>query len=260
VIEYNGMVSVGTPLDEKNNFRMNPDDVSNRITKKTKLLVVNTPQNPTGAVMTKKEVFEMARIAELNNIYLLSDEVYSSITYDKIHHSPTILDQCKERSILLGSLSKIFSMSGWRLGYAVGPKKLIEKMGLLLQTILSCLPAFVQLGGVAALSGDQTFLAERFKELKHRRDLLVNGLNDIPGMSCVLPEGSFYAFPNICGSGMTSDEYSRKLLQDSGVCVLSGNCFGKFGEGYVRLSYGSTTIEMIEKSLHKINNFHEYHR
>ena len=151
-------------------------------------------------------------------------------------------------------------MSGWRLGYAVGPKKLIEKMGLLLQTILSCLPAFVQLGGVAALSGDQTFLSERFKELKLRRDLLVNGLNNIHGMSCVLPEGSYYAFPNIRGVGMTSDEYSKKLLQDSGVCVLSGNCFGKFGEGYVRLSYGSTSIEMIEKSLHKINNFHENHR
>lgn len=256
VITYNGMVSVGVCLDEKNDFRMNPGDVRRKITDKTRLLIINTPQNPTGSVMTREEVLEMANIAELNDIYLLSDEVYSAITYGKMHYSPIIIDQCKERSILLGGLSKIYSMSGWRIGYAVGPEKLIEKMGLLLQTIFSCTPAFIQLGGKAALLGDQTFLDKRFEELKTRRDVLIKGLNSLPGISCVVPEGSFYAFPNIRGTGMTSDEYSSRLLRDGGVCVLPGNCFGEFGEGFVRLSYASTPLEIIEEALEKMRKFH----
>lgn len=256
VIAYNKMISVGVGLNEKNDFRMNPDDVSRKISEKTRLLIINTPQNPTGSVMTKEEVLEIAKIAELNDIFLLSDEVYSAITYGKTHYSPTIRDQCRERSILLGGLSKIYSMSGWRIGYAVGPEKLIEKMGLLLQTIISCMPAFVQLGGKAALSGDQTYLDERFETLKHRRNALIKGLNNLPGMNCIMPEGSFYAFPNIDGTGMTSEEYSLKLLHDSGVCVLPGNCFGNFGEGFVRLSYASTSLTVIKSALEKMRKFH----
>ena len=252
VIEYNGMVSVGAPLEEKNNFRMNPDDVSERITKKTKLLVVNTPQNPTGAVMTRKEVFEMARIAELNNLYLLSDEVYSAITYDKTHHSPTKLDQCKERSILLGSLSKNFSMSGWRLGYAVGPKKLIEKMGLLLETTSSCVSPFIQRGGIEALLGKQNKIYEMVDEYRKRRDVMIKGLNSLPGISCFKPKGAFYAFPNIIETGYSSQQFTELVLEKAGVAVTPGPIFGNYGEGFVRLCYVNSIVN-IEKAIKNIS-------
>lgn len=257
VLNYNGMIPVGAPLKEENDFRMNPDDVRRRVTNKTRLIIINTPQNPTGSVMTKEEILEMAKIAEERGIYLLSDEVYSRITYGKTHYSPSIVDQCKERTILLNSLSKVYAMSGWRLGYAVGPENLIRKMGLLLQTIISCMPAFTQLGARAALLGDQKLVAERNEVLRERRDVLVKGLNSLPGISCVVPQGSLYAFPNIRNSGMTSDEYSEKLLQEVGVCILSGNCFGEFGEGYVRLCYASTPVEMIKEALGGMKKFHK---
>lgn len=257
VLNYNGMIPVEAPLKEENDFRMNPDDVRRRVTNKTRLFIINTPQNPTGSVMTKEEILEMAKIAEERGIYLLSDEVYSRITYGKTHYSPSIVDQCKERTILLNSLSKVYAMSGWRLGYAIGPENLIRKMGLLLQTIISCMPAFTQLGARAALLGDQKLVAERNEVLRERRDVLVKGLNSLPGISCLVPQGSLYAFPNIRNSGMTSDEYSKKLLQEVGVCILPGNCFGEFGEGYVRLCYASTPVKMIKEALGEMKKFHK---
>lgn len=257
VVNYNGMIPVPIQLKEENNFRMNPDDVAKKITDKTRLIIINTPQNPTGSVMTKEEIAEMADIAERRDVYLLSDEVYSKITFGKNHYSASIADQCKEITIILGSLSKIYSMSGWRLGYAVGPEKVIQKMGLLLETIISCLPAFVQLGGRAALLGDQSFLTKRIEILKERRDLLVKGLNNLPGMSCILPEGAFYTFPNIKNTGLNSDEYSERLLQETGVCLLPGTCFGEFGKDYIRLCYASTDLETIEETLNKMKEFHK---
>lgn len=257
VINYNGMVPVPVQLKEENKFRMNPEDVRRKITDKTRLIIINTPQNPTGSVMSEKEVLEIAKIAEENDIYLLSDEVYFKITYNKIHYSPSILDRCKLRTIILGSLSKIYSMSGWRLGYVIGPEKLIEKMGLLLETIISCLPAFTQLGGRAVLLGDQEFLVERNEELQKRRDILVEGLNSLSGVLSVVPEGSIYAFPNIKNTGLTSNEYSEKLLEEAGVCIVPGNCFGKFGEGYLRLCYASTPVETIKEALDKMKKFHQ---
>ncbi len=257
VINYNGMVPMGVPLKEENAFRMNPDDAHRRITDSTRLIIINTPQNPTGSVMTKEEVLEMARIAADHDLYLLSDEVYSKITYGKHHYSPSSVDRCQSHTIILGSLSKIYSMSGWRLGYAVGPEKLIQKMGLLLQTILSCLPVFTQVGGKAALLGDQKLVAERNKILKDRRDLLVKGLNRLPGVSCLVPDGSFYAFPNIKNTGMTSDDYSEEVLRNAGVCALSGNCFGRYGEGYVRFCYASTPVDVIEEALGKLSKYHK---
>lgn len=257
VINYNGMIPVPVQLREENSFRMSPEDVRQKITNKTKLIIINTPQNPTGSIMTREEVLEMAEVAKKYDIYLLSDEVYSKITYGEIYYSPSIVDQCRERTIILGSLSKIYAMSGWRLGYAIGPEKLIQKMGLLLETIISCLPAFTQLGGRAALRGGQKFLTERNKKLQERRDFLIKGLNNLSGVSAIMPDGSFYAFPNIKKTGLSSDEYSKKLLEEIGVCVVPGNCFGKFGEGYSRFCYASTSIEMIEEALAKMKNFHE---
>ncbi len=255
-IKYNGMIPVGVQLKEKNNFRMNPDDIKERITNNTKLIIMNTPNNPTGSVMTKNEVLEIAEIAEENDIYLLSDEVYSRVIYDKIHYSPSILDKCKERCIILNSLSKTYAMSGWRLGYAIGPEKLIEKMGLLLQTIISCQPIFTQLGGSSVLKDDKGFFDNYIKELKIRRDILINGINEIPGVFCVIPEGSIYIFMNIKDTGMSSDMYAESLLLNSGVCILPGTCFGEYGEGYVRLCYASTSIKEIKESISKIRKFH----
>lgn len=236
---------------------MDPEDVRRKITAKTKLIIINSPQNPTGSVMSKDQILEIARIAEENDTYLLSDEVYARIVYDGLSYSPAVADKCRERTIILNSLSKVYSMSGWRLGYAVGPENLITKLGLLLQTILSCLPPFTQWGGVATLKGDHHFLDERIKTLRARRDRLVKGLNELTGVSCVVPGGSFYAFPNIRGTGMSSDEYTSQLLEETGVCSLSGNCFGRFGEGYVRLCYASTPIEVLEEALTKMKKFHD---
>lgn len=252
VINYNGMIPVGVQLKEENDFRMDPEDIRRKITDRTRLIIINSPHNPTGSVMTGEEMLQIAEIAEEHDIYLLSDEVYSKVIYGNTHYSPSVIDRCKERTVILNSLSKVYSMSGWRLGYAIGPEKLIEKMGLLLQTILSCLPAFTQLGGRAVLMGDQKFLDERLDILRRRRDLLTKGLSSLFGVSCVVPEGSFYVFPNIKETGMTSVEYSEKMLQEVGVCVVPGNCFGESGEGYVRLCYASTPVEIIEEALDRM--------
>jgi len=256
VIAYNGMKAVGIQLKEENSFRMDPEDIRKNITNKTRLIIINSPQNPTGAVMRKDEIAQIAKIAQEHDIYLLTDEVYSKIIYSGQHYSPAIYDRCRDRTIILNSLSKAYSMSGWRLGYALGPQKLIEKMGLLLQTILSCLPGFTQVGGIATLSGDQSFLPGRMEILKQRRDVLIKGLNALPDLTCLVPEGAFYVFANIKKTGMTSDEYSRNLLAESGVCVLPGNCFGKFGEGYVRLCYASSSVKLIQEALDKMKLFH----
>ncbi|MCU0666060.1 MAG: pyridoxal phosphate-dependent aminotransferase [Candidatus Omnitrophica bacterium] len=256
VIVYNGMKPVGIQLKEENLFQMDPAAVRKNITDKTRLIIINSPQNPTGSVMSQDEILAIAKIAAEEDIYLLTDEVYSRLIYNAQHYSPSVVDCCRERTVILNSLSKVYSMSGWRLGYAVGPEKLIGKMGLLLQTIISCLPGFTQSAGITALSIDRGFVEQRVKVLKQRRDLLISGLNSLPGVSCLSPEGAFYAFANIKNTGMTSEEYSDKLLACAGVCVLPGNCFGRFGEGFIRLCYASLSFSAIEEALDKMKRFH----
>lgn len=251
VISYTGMKPVAVPLEERNGFRMNPEDVRRSITKRTKLIIINSPQNPTGAVMNEEEISQIAQIAEENRVFLLSDEIYSRIIYDKAHYSPSGRDQCKETTIVLNGFSKAYSMTGWRLGYAIGPERVIEKMGLLLQTILSCLPPFIQYGGISALTGDQEIVSERVKELRICRDLIVRGLNNVPGFSCLTPDGAFYAFANITKTGLTSAEVAQVLLEKAGVAVLPGDCFGKYGEGYIRACY-ATPVEAIEEAIGRI--------
>lgn len=249
VMNYAGMKPVGIPLKEENEFRMDPEDIRKAITDKTRLIIINSPNNPTGSMMTKEEVIEVFKIAQEHDIYLLSDEVYSGIVYDRMHCSPSIYDQCKERTIILNSFSKNYSMSGWRLGYAIGPELVIEKMGLLLQTIISCLPPFIQRGGIAMLASDQEIVRQRNKELQHRRDVLVKGLNEIPGINCIVPSGAFYAFPNVKGTGLSGKQLSDLLLDKAQVAVLDGECFGYYGQGYVRLCYASTSIDMIQEAI-----------
>jgi aspartate/methionine/tyrosine aminotransferase len=252
VINYAGMKPVPIPLREVNSFRMNPEDIRKSITDNTRLIIINSPNNPTGSMMTKEEVSEVAKIAKEHDIYLLSDEVYSGVIYEKPHYSPSIYDQCKERTIILNSFSKIYSMSGWRLGYAIGPVDLIKKMGLLLETIVSCLPPFIQRGGIAALVSCQELVKQRNEELRRRRDILIQGLNSISGVSCLVPDGAFYAFANIKNTGLTGNHLMNLLLDKSCVAVLDGEYFGNHGKGYIRLCYASTPIEMIVEATEKI--------
>lgn len=252
VINYIGMKPVPIPLKEENGFRMNPDDIRKSITNNTRLIIINSPNNPTGSMMTKEEVKEVAQIAKEKDIFLLSDEVYSGVIYEKDHFSPSIYDQCRERTITLNSFSKIYSMSGWRLGYAVGPQSLIAKMGLLLETIISCVPPFIQRAGITALLSCQELIKQRNEELRQRRDILIEGLNSIAGISCLLPDGAFYAFANIAKTGLTARHLMDVLLEKAGVAVLDGEYFGHYGKGYLRLCYASTSIETIRLAIEKI--------
>jgi len=252
-IKYCGALPVSVPLYESNNFRMNPEDLRKRITSKTRLIILNSPSNPTGALMTQAEIDEIASIAEEHDVYLLSDEIYARMIFDDFNHfhTPAKLDKCKERTIIINGFSKAFAMTGWRLGVAIGPKEVIEKMGLMIQTIVSCVPPFIQLAGIEAIKGDQTPILKMMAEYKNRRDILIEGLNNIPGIRCTKPEGAIYAFPNISNTGMSSEEFADFILEKAGVALLPGTNFGKHGQGFVRLCYVNSK-ENIELAIGKI--------
>lgn len=251
VAAFLGAQQVMVPLLEENEFRMNPDDIRDRITKKTKLIVVNSPQNPTGSVMTKSEMEEIAELAEQHDIYLVSDEIYSKMTYDTHHYSPTVRDAAKERTVLLDGFSKYYAMTGWRLGYMVVPHAMAERLQDFLVSAVSCTAAFTQWAGIEALTGDQSFIPEMMARFKEKRDRIVEGLNSVPGFRCQVPKGAFYAFPNIKGTGMTSQECADHLLNEAGVASLPGTAFGPYGEGYLRFSY-ATTLKNIDIAIERI--------
>ncbi len=245
-------VIVKVPLLEKNQFRMNLKDVEKAITKKTRLIIINSPNNPTGSVMTRQELDETYKIAERNNIYLACDEVYSRMMYGKTQfYSPTLNDECTHTTILIDGFSKAFAMAGWRLGITTGPREIIEKMGLLAQTLFSCVPPFVQKAGIAAINGDQSEIKKMTQTYKERRDVLVEGLNKMPGISCLKPEGAFYVFCNIAKTGMTSEEFADFMLKKAKVALLAGTSFGQKGQGYVRLTYANN-IENIKEGLRRM--------
>ncbi len=236
VTNYLGIRDVRVPVYESNRFQMNPDDLESRITDKTRLIIVNTPQNPTGSVMTKDEATQIAAIAKKHDLWLLSDEMYSENLYDgEIHYSPAASDQCRERTIILHGFSKGFSMSGWRLGYAVGPAELIAKMSLMFQTVYTCVPPFIQYAGVTALEADRKFLKIRMEKYRQLRDIMVNALNEIPGVSC-RPKGAIYASPTLKDRPLQSG-LRQTVLEKAGVATVPGTCFGPGGEGYVRFCY-----------------------
>jgi aspartate aminotransferase len=254
VIKFCNALPVPVPLKEENEFRMNPDDVRKKITDKTRLIIMNSPQNPTGSLMTPKEVEDMADIAEEYDIYLYSDEVYVRMIFDENvpFSSPSKKDMCKKRTIVANGFSKAFAMTGWRLGVAIAPEDIIEKMGLLLQTTSSCVSPFIQKAGIEAIGGDQSQVKAMMREYKERRDLIVDGLNSIKGIRCLKPGGAFYVFPNITGTGMKSDEFADFSLEKAGVSLLPGTNFGSYGEGYVRLCY-ATSKEKIRVGLDRLH-------
>ncbi len=252
VTNYTGIQRVGYPLLEKNDFRLHVSDIATRINTKTRLVVLNSPNNPTGSVATQEEIMRLADLVQQEDLYLLSDEIYSQVLYDDAtHFSPAVYDQCQERTIILNGFAKNYSMPGWRLGYAIGPKAVIEKMGVLFQTMYSCLPAFVQYGGIAALTGDQKCVNERIYHYETLRDLIVDKLNSLPGVSCVPPQGACYVFPNITGTGMSCEEFADFALEQAQVALLPGTCFGPYGEGHVRLCF-TRSVDTIELSMEKL--------
>ena len=253
------VVPVRIRLKEENNFRMSPKDIEKKINSKTRMIIINSPQNPTGAVMTKEEIKEVYNIAKKHNLYLYSDEIYARMIYDEFEfHSPSIFDKCKERVIISNGFSKTFAMTGWRLGAVIGPEKIIEKMGLLLQTTSSCVSPFIQKAGIEAISGKQTKIKQMMSEYQHRRDILVEELNKIQKIKCVKPGGAFYIFANIKETNKKSKEIAEFLLKDAKVAVLPGSDFGKYGEGYIRLCYATNLkdiklgVKRIKKSFEKL--------
>jgi len=251
VSSFLGAKGVLVPLLEENEFRMNPDDIEDRITDKTKLIVVNSPQNPTGSVMTRSELDKVAEIAEEHDIFIVSDEIYSKMTYDTTHYTPTKRDEAKDRTVLLDGFSKYYAMTGWRLGYMVAPIKMVERLQDFLVSAVSCTAAFTQWAGLEALTGDQNFISDMMIRFKNKRDRIVKGLNSIACLTCQTPKGAFYTFPSIIETGMTSQECADHLLYNAGVAVLPGTAFGPYGEGYLRFSY-ATDLEKIDIAVERI--------
>ncbi len=247
-----GGVPVPVPAFEKNLFKVDPADIKSAISEKTKLLILNTPSNPTGAVLDKTILRELAEIAQKNNIIVLSDEPYEHIIFDgKRHVSIASFEGMKERTISAFTLSKSYAMTGWRVGYAVAPKGLIDEMEKLMEHMVSGVTAVSQRAALAAITGPQDPVRTMVKEYEKRRKVIYEGLNAIDGISCILPESTFYAFPNITECGLTSWEFAKYLVREHKVAVVPGSVFGKGGDGYVRISF-AVDLESIREALVRI--------
>lgn len=251
VINYLGAKPVALPLREDREFRLDLNDLKERITDRTRLLIINSPQNPTGSMLTAEDVEGIADLVRGKPIWVLSDEIYSELNYDGVHHSLYSRPGMMPQTILLDGFSKTFAMTGWRLGYGVMPKELATHVARLATNCNSCPTAFVQRAGLTALTGSMDEVHAMKAEFHRRRDRIVAGLNAIPGISCVKPHGAFYVFPNITGLGLKSEEIATRCLDEAGVAVLSGTAFGKHGQGYLRLSYANS-LPNIEKALSRI--------
>lgn len=245
-VGFAGARPIPVPLREELDFRFDMDEFRARITPRTKLIILNSPHNPTGGVLTPEDVSEVAALANERDIVVLSDEVYDHMYYENPPASILALDGMDERSVLVTGFSKTYAMTGWRLGYAVVPEWLVEPVVRLINSSASCTPQFVQMAGVEALAGPQTDSAAMMSALKERRDLMIKGLNEIPGIECRVPRGAFYAFPNVRALGVTSSELAGLLLEEGGVATLPGTAFGPEGEGYLRLCFSTSEANIVE--------------
>jgi len=251
-IGFAGARAVPVPLREELDFRFDMDEFRSHITPRTQLIILNSPHNPTGGVLTQDDVSEIASLAQERDIVVLSDEIYDHMYYDEPPASILALDGMDDRAILVTGFSKTYAMTGWRLGYAVVPEWLVEPVVRLINSSTSCTPQFVQMAGVEALTGPQNDSAEMMRILKERRDLMVQGLNAIPGIQCRIPRGAFYAFPNIRSLGLTSSDLASVLLDEGGVASLPGTAFGPEGEGYLRFCF-STSEGNIHEALTRVS-------
>ena len=252
MINYVGAKAVPIRLREELDFRLDVDELASLINDRTKLVIVNSPQNPTGGVLTKEDIAAVARTIGGRNIMVLSDEIYSRLIFEGEEHSIMSEDGMKERTILLDGFSKTYAMTGWRMGYGVMRPDLATHISRLMTNSNSCTASFTQVAGVEALRGSQDVVDAMRAKFKKRRDVMVAGLNKIKGFSCRVPHGAFYVFPNITKTGWPSKKLADALLDDAGVAALSGTAFGNFGEGYLRFSVANS-IENIEKALDRID-------
>jgi aspartate/methionine/tyrosine aminotransferase len=254
IIKFIGAKPVKIPLREENEFRLSPEDVEKAMTDKTRMIIINSPHNPTGSVMREEEIRGIYEVAERHDVYLMSDEVYTRMIYkdsDTKFSSPSKYDGCRERTLVVHAFSKSYAMTGWRLGAVTGPAEIISKMGLLLETTSSCVSPFIQRAGIEALSGSQEPINSMVDEFRKRRDIIVEELNKLPGISCLKPKGAFYVFPNIKGTGLTSQAFADLMLEKAGVALCPGNYFGENGEGYVRLCYANS-VANIRRGIQKM--------
>jgi aspartate/methionine/tyrosine aminotransferase len=252
MINYVGAKAVPIRLREELDFRLDVDELASLINDRTKLIIVNSPHNPTGGVLEKKDIDAIAHAIGDRNIMVLSDEIYSQLIFEGEEHSIMSIDGMKERTVLLDGFSKTYAMTGWRMGYGVMRADLATHISRLMTNSNSCTASFTQIAGVEALRGSQKSVDAMRAEFKKRRDVMVAGLNKIKGFTCRVPHGAFYVFPNITKTGWPSKKLADALLEDAGVAGLSGTAFGDFGEGYLRFSVANS-IENIEKALDRID-------
>ncbi len=251
ITAFAGATPVPIPLREENQFRIDPEELATLVTDRTKLLILNTPHNPCGSALTREDVERIAEIAMANDLIVLTDEVYWAIRYDGPHVSVLDVDGMADRTVLLDGWSKTFAMTGWRLGFGVFPLDLVEPVTRLVINSVSCTSAFSQHAAIAALNGPWEPVQEMIAEFHRRRDVIVDGLNGIPGISCQEPAGAFYVFPSVADVGASSKEIEAHLLSEAGVACLSGTAFGAHGEGYLRFSYANS-IQNIRDALEAV--------
>ena len=242
-----GATPVPIPIRMANDFRLDVAELPSLITPRTRGIVVNSPANPTGGVLTRGDLERIAELAVEHDLWVLADEIYGRILYDGAEHiSIASLPGMAERTIVLDGFSKTFAMTGWRMGYAIVPPELAAMYGQLIINTISGVATFAQVGAIEALEGPQDDVDAMVTEFKARRDLVVNGLNAIPGIECLTPTGAFYVFPNIAGTGMSGAELAERLLHEAGVCVLPGSAFGIHGDDHIRISYANSQANLLE--------------
>jgi len=244
---------VMVPTNEKNNFEISAADIEAQINDKTKAIMLGYPSNPTGAVMPRDKLEQIAEVARRHNLLVISDEIYGSLVYGVEHTCLATLPKMKESTILLGGFSKAYAMTGWRLGYAAASKEVIAAMFKIHQYTIMCAPTMAQVAAIEALKAGEDDVAKMVEDYNRRRLFMVKGLNKI-GLPCFEPKGAFYAFPSIKGTGLTSEEFAEKLLMEEKVAVVPGDAFGRCGEGYVRCCY-ATSLEDIEEALTRMGRF-----
>jgi aspartate/methionine/tyrosine aminotransferase len=252
VIRYCGATPVPLPLVEERGFSLDIDMLRHKLSTRTKMLIINSPQNPTGGVIPEEDIRAIADAVHDHDVMILSDEVYSNIYFDRKPFSIASLQGMPERTIILDGFSKTYSMTGWRMGYGVMPKWLAAGVCLLMVNCVSHTASFSQRAGLEALMGPQDAVRDMVAEFKRRREVIVAGFNRIPGFSCATPGGAFYAFPNIKATGISSNALADRILNEAGVACLTGTSFGTWGEGYLRFSY-ATALDQIHEALERID-------
>lgn len=251
-----GARPVPVPLVEENDFRIDLERLAASVTDRTRVLILNTPHNPTGGMLTRGDLEEVGRLAERHDLVVLCDEIYSQIVYDAEHVSLLSIPGMKERTVLLDGMSKAYAMCGWRLGYGVAPRALAQRFEQLMINTSSCAAAFTQLAAIEAWESPESDRAvtRMVDAFRRRRDLVVEGLNQLPGVRCRVPQGAFYAFPNVEGTGLDEHELARGLLEEAGVAALAGTAFGEGGRGFIRLAYTQAEAD-LRRGLERMGDY-----